>query len=130
MNQQLNFQETKFFIGSEDGNVSGEPISIYDLADKALAKEGSTSIDNGFGESVKTVSVKETPTIDGEVLDRLSTAKLGNYTYKADDGRDVEKKNVMIYKYLFKCENMEYNLSNGRVKSLKFTAYVNPNYPG
>lgn len=115
MNQQLNFQEIKFFIGSEDGNVSGEPISIYDLADKPLKKSDNVGLDLR---------------IDGKDEDKLSTAKLGNYTYKADDGRDVEKKNVMIYKYLFKCENMEYNLSNGRVKSLKFTAYVNPNYPG
>ncbi len=115
MSQQKNFQEIKYFIGNEDGNVSGQPISIYDLADKPLKKSDNIGLD-----------LK----IDGSDEDKLSTAKLGNYTYKADDGRDVEKKNVMIYKYIFECENMEYNLSTGRVRSLKFKAVKNTNYPG
>lgn len=115
MNLQWNFQEIKFFIGNEDGNISGEPISIYDLADKPLKKTDNIGLDLKIG---------------GSDEDKLSTAKLGSYIYKADDGRDVEKNNVMIYKYIFECENMEYNLSNGRVKSLKFTAIKNTNYPG
>lgn len=114
MNQQLSFQEIKFFIGDDNGNVSGDPISIYDLADKPLKKSDNVGLDLRIG---------------GIDEDKLSTAKLGDYTYKADDGRDVKKEKVMIYKYIFKCENMEYNLSNGRVKSLKFTAFTNPNYP-
>lgn len=101
------FSRNQIFKGREDGTVLGEPISIYDLADKTLEELGL-----GSGE------------------DKLSTAKLGDYTYTADDGSPIEKRNVMIYKYLFKCENMEYNLSNGRVKSLKFTAFTNSHYPG
>lgn len=106
-----NFSRNQVFWGDENGNISGDPISIYDLADKTLEE-----LDLNISE--------------GNNQDKLSKTQLGSYTYTTDMGTQLDKNNVTIYKYIFSCENIAYNPTTGRINGIKFQVTKNPNYVG
>lgn len=101
-------ERNEIFKGTSEGNVTGRPIPIYDLINVDF---GDLEI-SGFG-------------LD---TDKLSQTKLGTIRYMDDNGVEMEKNNATIYQFIFECEDIEYNNTTGRIKSLKFNAIQNPNY--
>lgn len=123
-------------------NITKNPISIYKLADTILDQEPLriTGINDGKN------SDTDEPTRPDYTTDKLSRTRLGRVLdrdnqgkiKKDDEGNNIYRNNVTIYKYVFVpkhvCNNsshvngISYNYSTGRVTSLEFEVQINPDW--
>lgn len=109
--EENRFGRNKIFNGNADGTILNgtNSFSIYDLVEIPI----------------KDLGISLTDRAD---TDKLSTAKLGNIQYYSTDDVEKTRSNATVYKYVFERTDMEYNLSSGRIKSMKFRAVKNPNW--
>ncbi len=118
----VKFERNQIFKCDASGNISGDPISIYDLVNVDLDTLGISGL--------------------GESSEKLSLTKLGKKAVRDEsdnikvdsEGKPIYKNNVTIYKYVFSPKQEDgtiaytYNTYTGRVKSMKFKADINPDW--
>lgn len=110
--EENKFGRNKIFKGTADGKINGDSFSIYDLVEKNL---GDLSIDI-TGDS-------------NDEVDKLSKTQLGITKYYKDNADEpTERDNTTVYKYIFERTGIDYDLSSGRIKYMKFKAVKNSNW--